>query len=148
MISKVEEANASTSDSNDFPLTQRLAELEKLLKDQQQELSSTRAQLVEANASIFTGRILELKSNPASTEQHVRQEQLENLRLENRQLLKELFDKDNHQQPSDQDNEQVSEQRVTIPKSTIENLQTETKALSAKIASKEKRILRLQQVNE
>ncbi|KAI7873925.1 hypothetical protein K492DRAFT_241096 [Lichtheimia hyalospora FSU 10163] len=146
VISKVEEANASTSDSNDFPLTQRLAELETLLKDQQQELSSTRAQLVEANASIFTGRILELKSNPASTEQHVRQEQLESLRLENRQLLKELFDKDNHQQPSNQENEQVSEQRVTIPKSTIENLQTETKTLSAKIASKEKRILRLQQV--
>lgn len=84
-------------------------------------------------------------------EQHVRQEQLENLRLENRQLLKELFEKDNgqqQQQPLSGDNEEAAEQRITVPKSTIENLQTEAKALSAKIASKEKRILRLQQVNE
>lgn len=132
-------------------MTQRLAELETLLKEHQQELSSTRAQLAEAKASIFNGRILELKSNPASMEQHVRQEQLENLRLENRQLLKELFEKDNgqqQQQPLSGDNEEAAEQRITVPKSTIENLQTEAKALSAKIASKEKRILRLQQVNE
>lgn len=122
-----------------------MAELETLLKEHQQELSSTRAQLAEAKASIFTGRILELKSNPASMEQHVRQEQLENLRLENRQLLKELFEKDNgQQQPLNGDNEQ----RITVPRSTIENLQSEAKALSAKIASREKRILRLQQVNE
>ncbi|CDH61045.1 predicted protein [Lichtheimia corymbifera JMRC:FSU:9682] len=147
VISKVEEANASTSDSNDFPLTQRLAELETLLKEHQQELSSTRAQLAEAKASIFTGRILELKSNPASMEQHVRQEQLESLRLENRQLLKELFEKDNgQQQPLNGDHEDTAEQRITVPRSTIENLQTEAEALSAKIASREKRILRLQQV--
>lgn len=128
-------------------MTQRLAELEALLKEHQQELSNTRAQLAEAKSSVFTGRLLELKSNPASIEQHVRQEQLENLRLENRQLLKELFDKDNNQQqqPLDDDNE---EQRIIIPKSTIENLQSETETLKAKIASKEKRILRLQQVNE
>ena len=87
---------AATTHEETFPLTNRIEELESLLKSYQDQLAQTKSTLIRERATRNTGdsssneRILELKSSPSNIEQQCRLKDLERLRIENRDLLDEL----------------------------------------------------------
>ncbi|KAH8556722.1 spindle assembly checkpoint component Mad1 [Umbelopsis sp. PMI_123] len=84
-------------------------------------------------------RILQLKDNPASREQGIRQSMLDALKKENQELIARL----------QQSNDNPAMMRIfesTIPEQSFENLQAENERMANTVAQKEKRILRMQQV--
>lgn len=85
-------------------------------------------------------RILQLKDNPASREQAIRQSMLDDLKKENRELLAQL---QNGQDSSDMDGLEIS---TVLPGQSFVNLQGENERMVNTVAQKEKRILRMQQV--
>ncbi|KAI8580413.1 hypothetical protein K450DRAFT_43962 [Umbelopsis ramanniana AG] len=84
-------------------------------------------------------RILQLKDNPASKEQAIRQSMLDDLKKENQELIARL------QQSSD-GTAMAGVIESTIPAQSFDNLQAEKEQMVTTVAQKEKRILRMQQV--
>jgi hypothetical protein len=85
-------------------------------------------------------RILQLKDNPASREQAIRQSMLDDLKKENRELLAQL---QHGQDSSDMDGLEIP---TVVPGQSFVNLQGENERMVNTVAQKEKRILRMQQV--
>lgn len=84
-------------------------------------------------------RILQLKNNPASKEQAIRQSMLDDLKKENQELITQL-------QQVNNDTAMVGVIESTIPAQSFDNLQAESERMANTVAQKEKRILRMQQV--
>jgi mitotic spindle assembly checkpoint protein MAD1 len=85
-------------------------------------------------------RILQLKDNPASREQAIRQSMLDDLRKENKELITRL---QHGQDGSAMDDLEPS---TIIPEQIFINLLAENERIANTVAQKEKRILRMQQV--
>jgi len=85
-------------------------------------------------------RILQLKDNPASREQAIRQSMLDDLRKENKELITRL---QHGQDGSAMDDLEPS---TIIPEQSFVNLLAENERMANTVAQKEKRILRMQQV--
>ncbi|KAI9251906.1 hypothetical protein BDA99DRAFT_563592 [Phascolomyces articulosus] len=172
-MSKVEEATATPHEET-FPLTQRIEQLETLLKEYQEQLAQTKSTLIReraqrtlASSSSFSsdgsGRILELKSSPANLEQQCRAEELNRLLTENRELLNTLR---SYQEDSYDDTVGLGEKRkrelgaiehsstdqqvqittIKVPSITLDNLQAQIDKVKSDVAQRDKRILRLTQV--
>ncbi|KAI9282830.1 mitotic checkpoint protein-domain-containing protein [Umbelopsis sp. AD052] len=84
-------------------------------------------------------RILQLKNNPASREQAIRQSMLDDLKKENQELIARL-------QQSNDETAMAGVIESTIPPQSFDNLQAEKEQMVTTVAQKEKRILRMQQV--
>ncbi|KAI9311634.1 mitotic checkpoint protein-domain-containing protein [Dichotomocladium elegans] len=152
-MSQIEEAKLASHDNNTkYTMTRRIEELEGLIKNLQEEAEKARQEAIKAKLSPVKERVLEFKENPASREQHVRQEQLTCLREENRLLLRQISPnvvigkrrRDDSSDDAPDGNDDTT--CINVPVSTITNLQSEVDELKKTIAGRNKRIMRLQQV--
>ncbi|KAF7725014.1 coiled-coil domain-containing protein mad1 [Apophysomyces ossiformis] len=140
--------------------TQRIAELEKLLKEfedmnaaQTQQILTLQAALKEQTPIIDEAqteeaaeqgqRILTLKENAVSKEFGIRKQQLDDLQAENSLLLKQV---ENLQSGEASEESIPDDLLLTVPKQTLENLKSESHSLQELVAKRDKRIVRLTKV--
>jgi mitotic spindle assembly checkpoint protein MAD1 len=98
----------------------------------QKDVTSLKSQLesLEKVVKISRTRVLELKDNPTSRHQAVQKKYLDQLSNENTALLQRMQGKG-----------------IGVPKETIERMKGELERMESLVAQKEKRMMRLKEVN-
>ncbi|KAI9801441.1 MAG: Mitotic spindle assembly checkpoint protein MAD1 [Piccolia ochrophora] len=114
-------------------LQEELAKVQQNASVLMADLTAARTQLTAIQSTSRT-RVLELRSNPTSDLATANHAALVSLRSENAALLSQL--RDDHASPAIQ----------TVPVSTLDNAQAETREMEQVVAEREKRMKRLKQI--
>lgn len=130
----------------DVPSASELAETTKALDMSQDRIADLEQQLFEVGATVNAGnhvpphtRVLQFSLNPVRQDVDLKKEVFERLSQENNALLQRLREVE--------EGLSVPGDARTVPRESWENLQMAKEDMQKLVAEKEKRLLRLKQVN-